>query len=448
MMTLRTRLMSCVLACAAIAGITTAATAQVQSGVVGAGVHQQYGPQDDNGNYLGMSSDSYDWYVDPGFSYTYPLDNSYGAPSGWDGFVLLALNPYTGEVWTDVPDIYQSANPATHVANGGVYDGHTGNTVISGPSGLPDDPGTPDVDESLVYSDYMTNHTPPAGGLAQDCIYITGEHRYDDGGGYFGAFVSASADGALLTGGYDGEFPAGTQNYYRGDVPAGNVIDATTPGTWVDGDPNTSAFGYVGAHNWWYYTGTGGSSSLQTYAFEMDGSYGWVKMAFSGDRTGVRLMEYYFDAPATTRDGDFTDDLGGSPDGIVDAFDIDALADAILNGGDVATFDLVIDGVLDSLDMDMLIASLVDTPMGEASGSFYGDFNLDGVVDLLDLNKLTANYNGFGGWALGDANGDGSIELLDLNKLTANYNATVVVPEPATMTLLALGAVALIRRKK
>jgi hypothetical protein len=155
-----------------------------------------------------------------------------------------------------------------------------------------------------------------------------------------------------------------------------------------------------------------------------------------------------------TRPGDFTDDLGGAPDDMVNAYDIDALADAILNGGDVATFDLVIDGVLDSLDMDMLIEMLADTTIVDAgeefgfvTGTFYGDFNLDGTVNLLDLNKLTANYNGTGGWTLGDANGDGSIALLDLNKLTANYNSTVVVPEPATMTLLALGAVALIRRK-
>lgn len=71
-MTMKKRLMSCVLACAAIVGVTSLANAQVQSGVVGSGIHQQFGPQDDNGNYLGMSSDSYDWYVDPGFSYTYP----------------------------------------------------------------------------------------------------------------------------------------------------------------------------------------------------------------------------------------------------------------------------------------------------------------------------------------------------------------------------------------
>jgi hypothetical protein len=154
------------------------------------------------------------------------------------------------------------------------------------------------------------------------------------------------------------------------------------------------------------------------------------------------------------RVGDFTNATGDGTDSVIDAFDIDALADAILNGGDIATFDLVIDGVLDSLDMDMLIQQLVDTTIVDAgedygfvTGTFYGDFNLDGTVSLLDLNKLTSNYNGLGGWTLGDANGDGAIALLDLNKLTANYNSTVVVPEPATMTLLGLGAVAILRRR-
>jgi hypothetical protein len=436
---MKKRLMSCILACVAIVGVTSAANAVVQSGVVGSGVHYQYGPQDANGNYLGMSSDSYDWYVDWDFSYLFPGDNTYGAPSGWDGYILMALNPYTGEIWTDIPDEYQSANPATH---GTTYTGHTGNTVISGPSGLPDDPGTPDVDESLVYSDYMTNHTPSATGLGENCIYITGEHRYDNSGGYFGAFVSASPDGALLMGGYDGEFPAGTQNYYAGGISDGDVIDASTPGTWVDGDPNTSAFGYVGAHNWYWYTGTGGSYSQRKFAFEMDGYYGWIEMAFSGDRTGVRLMQYYFDAPAG-RLGDF------DGDGDIDAADIDTLGAAIAASSTDLAFDMDGDGDVDADDFAFHVHNLVDTALGEGTGTEFGDFNLDGVVGILDLGLLGDNYATSAGWALGDANGDGSVGILDLGLLGDNYGFDgSAIPEPATMSLLGLGAVALIRRRK
>jgi hypothetical protein len=59
-----------------------------------------------------------------------------------------------------------------------------------------------------------------------------------------------------------------------------------------------------------------------------------------------------------------------------------------------------------------------------ASGAEWqdGDFNLDGVVDISDLAILGTNY------------GSGTAEA--------------TVPEPATLTLLGLGALAMIRRRK
>jgi hypothetical protein len=245
-----------------------------------------------------------------------------------------------------------------------------------------------------------------------------------------------------------------------------------TAGTFSNGPYVTNYTGYTMIDR---YHGTGSQASIYEGLCIVSWEFTVLETAVVGSTMEIGLQfytwgigggrQYEFDAdygamtleilpPETGRLGDFTDNFGGLPDDIIDAYDVDALSDAILNGGDVPTFDLVIDGVLDSLDMDMLIEMLVDTTIVDAgeefgfvTGTFYGDFNLDGTVNLLDLNKLTTNYNGFGGWTLGDANGDGSISLLDLNKLTANYNSTVVVPEPATMTLLALGAVALIRRK-
>jgi hypothetical protein len=451
-MTLKTRLVSCVLACAAVVGITSTANAQVQYGVVGSGIHMQFGPQDTNGTYLGIASESYDPWVDPGqWETVLPTIGVSTSPNPRDyrddgtaaeGYVLLALNPYTGEVWTDIPVAHRAYN-ADSTPNTSTYTGHAGNTVISGPSGLADDPGTPDVDESLLYSDVVTNLTPSSTGYANDCIYFTAE-LWEEGQYQFGGFAGTSSDGGILV----------DNTYYTPADPllmsVGQTVEATGSqpfSTEVIGPIGTA---YIDLGQW----SGGWGSTVGTYGFEMDGIKGWLRADFAGNRTGVRLTEYYFDV-SIGRLGDFTDSLGGLPDDMINAYDIDALADAILNGGDVATFDLVIDGVLDSLDMDMLIEMLVDTTIVDAgedygfvTGSFYGDFNLDGTVNLLDLNKLTANYNGTGGWTLGDANGDGSIALLDLNKLTANYNSTVVVPEPATMTLLALGAVALIRRKK
>jgi hypothetical protein len=243
-----------------LAVASTAMAATIQYGVAG------------SGNYAApnVSSESYDWYVDYDWDSVFPLptDNPAGnkAPSGFEGYILLALNPYTGEIWTDIPNEYQAAGGV-----GGSYTGHASSLT-----------GSP-----------LLNTTPSATGVLEDCIFITGEHRWDGGGGYFGSWVSASADGALLTDGFDGTFPAGLNNYYAKGHSVGATID-TSAGTWVSG-PTNSTFLHVGAHNWMWYTGTASGST--TLAFQMDGIPGWMSLSFSGDRTGVTLNEYYFDVP-------------------------------------------------------------------------------------------------------------------------------------------------------
>ena len=239
----------------AVAMMFGTAQADVLYGVAGGGI---YAAPD-------ISSESYDWYVDYDWDTVFPT-SAHTAPSGFEGYILLALNPYTGEIWTDIPNEYQAVGGV-----GGSYTGH--------PSSLT---GAP-----------LLNLVPSATGTLEDCIFITAEHRFDGGGGYFGAFVQASPDGALLTDGYDGEFPAGMNNWYSKNHGVGDPIGAA--GDWVDGSLTDSLFGHVGAHNWWYYTGT--ASGCNTLAFEMDGIYGWMSMSFSGDRTGVTLNEYYFDVP-------------------------------------------------------------------------------------------------------------------------------------------------------
>ncbi|MCY2926929.1 MAG: dockerin type I domain-containing protein, partial [Planctomycetota bacterium] len=88
-----------------------------------------------------------------------------------------------------------------------------------------------------------------------------------------------------------------------------------------------------------------------------------------------------------------------------------------------------------------------------------GDVNGDGQVSLLDYNVIKANfgntYEGGFHWADGDLNGDKQIGLLDFNIVKAHFGhttgdgaAVTAVPEPATMSLLALAGLAALRRRR
>ena len=82
-----------------------------------------------------------------------------------------------------------------------------------------------------------------------------------------------------------------------------------------------------------------------------------------------------------------------------------------------------------------------------------GDVNRDLSVSLADLVILSSHYGMADGasWLDGDCNYDGAITLADLTILATNFgqvNEPVDIPEPATLSLLTLGGLALIRRRK
>ncbi len=85
-----------------------------------------------------------------------------------------------------------------------------------------------------------------------------------------------------------------------------------------------------------------------------------------------------------------------------------------------------------------------------------GDLNLDGFVGIEDLNLVLGswNQNVTPGYLLsGDPTGDGFVGIEDLNVVLGNWNAGTppppgsIVPEPASMALLGVTAIALIIRR-
>jgi hypothetical protein len=110
---------------------------------------------------------------------------------------------------------------------------------------------------------------------------------------------------------------------------------------------------------------------------------------------------------------------------------------------------------LDLLGLGPIPGSAMDKDQNLSILALDGDANLDHFVDVIDLGFLATNYGMASGgkWNQGDFNKDGAIDVIDLGFLATNYGHSLfgadnVVPEPATLILLAFGTAEMLRRRK
>ena len=145
---------------------------------------------------------------------------------------------------------------------------------------------------------------------------------------------------------------------------------------------------------------------------------------FTGNFNGLAVT----DAITLAQDANYTLDTTDAPEW--DVADIDVIVDVGLTEG----FRVYVTGITGSLggdadgdgDVDAADYIILKTNMGQASGAELadGDFDKDGDVDWYDLQILQDNYGA------GSAGASGTI------------------PEPATLGLLAIGAMAMLRRRR
>ena len=236
-----------------------------------AGTHRDY---TSGGTKAGVGSASYDYWISDG-PWKAPPRSGFGDQSADnEGAVLLAFNPYTGEVFTEIEGADQYFNPRSSYSGGG-------HSSLNSAAEFASNGG--------IYPTASTNPMP-AGAIFEDTIAFTTELRPNGAGAWVvGMYAQASADGAILGSVDPGH--AGITTYNPHFLKTGETVGSEGS---FDGADIRVYCGYIG----WggaAWMGQFGGAGERGIGFEIDGHRGWARIAVSGDRAGLILREYYFE---------------------------------------------------------------------------------------------------------------------------------------------------------
>ena len=136
--------------------------------------------------------------------------------------------------------------------------------------------------------------------------------------------------------------------------------------------------------------------------------------------------------------------------GVLDLADIDMLTAESGSGANNADFDVTEDGNVNTDDVKKWIKDLANSWIGDAN--LDGEFGSGDFVQVFQGGKFETGQAAT--WSQGDWDGDGVFSSGDFvvafqdGGFEMGQRAAAGVPEPSSMVLALLGAIALIRRRR